>query len=268
MGNNRHGLKIAFVQHGIEEGNPRDTARRLLRRISQALVGAPELVMLPEVFLGGPGRKAELPEYARLHADFASELGEISRREGTHFYGSVIEDKGGVFYNTALLISPGKSVPQRYRKNHLFRFDGEHVLFGAGRESPLFTTPWGKAAPLVCYDIRFPELLRKMAFQGARFSLVSAQWPESRRQHWLALLRARAIENQIFMIACNRTGVKKNLTYSGDSCVVSPWGDFLHSQTRGRKIGACKIDLGLVESVRKKYPFLDDADRRRIRFDI
>jgi predicted amidohydrolase len=264
----RNKFKISLVQHDIDAGDPRKTAHRLFKRIKQALAARPALIMLPEVFLGGPARKAELPEYARCHDEFIIELRRLATAKKTCFYGSIIENYSGRFFNTAIFVSPGNPAPQRYRKNHLFHFDNEHDLFSAGRDSPLFKTPWGKAAPLVCYDIRFPELLRKMTFQGARFSLVCAQWPESRREHWLALLRARAIENQIFVIACNRTGVKNHMTYSGDSCVISPWGDFLHLQKRGCTVGTCSVDFNLVEEVRRDYPFLKDANRRRIRFDI
>lgn len=264
----RDKLKISFIQHDIENGNPDRTAERLIERISQSLAIRPALIMLPEVFLGGPSQKIELPEYARLHSEFVNGLQRLANAGNTCFYGSIIENRSGRFFNTAIFIAPGNSKPQSYRKNHLFHFDNEHKLFSAGRKSPLFKTPWGEAAPLVCYDIRFPELLRKMTLQGARFSLVCAQWPESRREHWLALLRARAIENQIFVLACNRTGVKKNMTYSGDSCVISPWGEFLHLQKRARKVGTYDVDLSLVEKVRRDYPFLNDANRRRIRFDI
>lgn len=260
--------RIGFIQNEIPLGQPQNAAHALLARISKLLCDQPDLILLPEVFLGGPPTLPERAAYAQIHTDFAGRLGELARHSGTFFYGSVIErGQNGNFFNTALLIGPNGK-PQKYRKAHLFKFDGEHRSLAAGNTATVMTTPWGKAAPLVCYDIRFPELLRAQTFSGARFALVCAQWPKARQSHWEALLRARAIENQVFVFACNRVGTKRELKFAGGSCVISPWGDTLLRLGESRRSGVCDVDLTLVETTRARYPFLQDAKKRRIRFDI
>jgi omega-amidase len=260
-------LNVGLLQFAIEQDKILANAKKLLRSLDTILQKKIDLIVLPEVFLGGPKAASEMQATARVYQDIISELQARAKDSSCAFYGSIIESNKKTFYNSSLYINDAGRVQAVYRKNHLFRFDNEHKRFGAGSKSDVITTRWGKIAPQICYDIRFPELLRKMTFQGAKLALVCAQWPSSRREHWLTLLRARAIENQIFVIACNRRGRKNALTFSGDSCVISPWGDFL-LQAQEKSFATCQVDLSLVETVRAQYPFLKDAAKRRIRFDI
>lgn len=253
-------LKIGFIQYNILQNAATDNEAELLRHIRDLLKKKPDLILAPEIFLGSPQNKARFAETAKLYRSTIEKLRILSKKSGCHFYGSIIEDSGGTFYNTAIFINSKGKAATVYRKKHLFRFDGEHRLFGAGRDAAVFSAPWGKTAPQICYDIRFPELLRGMVFSGAKIVLVAAQWPDSRSDHWLTLLKARAIENQIYVLACNRTGTKNQLTYGGLSCAISPWGEFLCLFDSNHQTGFVQIDLSLITTVRKRYPFLKDAD--------
>lgn len=255
-------LKIGFVQYAIAEGHTDENAANLLGHARALAAKKPDLILLPEIFLGCPRDKSDFAAAAKAYRLAVKNLSLIAKKSGCHFYGSIVENSHGTFYNAAVLAAPSGRARVVYRKKHLFRYDGEHKRFGAGRDTDVFATPWGKTAPQICYDIRFPELLRGMVFAGAKIALVSAQWPESRRDHWTALLKARAIENQIYVLACNRTGTKNGLAYGGLSCAISPWGEFLCLLDERHETGFVQIDLDLVARVRKNYPFLKDAVRK------
>lgn len=258
----RKKFKIGFIQYEITQNAMTDNEAKLFKHVRDLLKKKPDLILAPEIFLGSPRDKTGFAKTAKLYCSTIEKLRALSKKSGCHFYGSIIENSGGTFYNAAVFINSKGKATTVYRKKHLFRFDGEHKLFGAGKDAAVFSAPWGKTAPQICYDIRFPELLRGMVFSGAKIALVAAQWPDSRRDHWLTLLRARAIENQIYVLACNRTGTKNDLAYGGLSCAISPWGEFLCLLDSSHQTGFVQIDLSFVTTVRKRYPFLKDADAR------
>ena len=112
----------------------------------------------------------------------------------------------------------------------------------------------------ICYDLRFPELFRRYALDHARIILVPAEWPHPRREHWRTLLRARAIENQCFIAACNRVGTTGANTFFGASAVIDPWGEALMEGGEAAMLLTVTVDLGLVDTVRQRIPVF--ADRR------
>lgn len=249
---------MGFIQLKISESSPRQNFNILLKQIRMLIKKKPALIMLPEICLGGTQKQNERDSYANIYAEFTCQLKTLCQEQALWIYGSVLEKSRARFFNTALLISPQGRIKACYRKIHLFHHENEQHIFSAGKKTVLTQAPWGKTGLTICYDLRFPELLRKLTGLGLRVALVCAQWPEARRQHWLTLLQARAIENQVFVLACNRRGKKRDLAYSGDSCVISPWGEILLHLKKNQTRGICEIDLNEVERVRKKYPFLKD----------
>ncbi len=243
----------------------------LMRHTRRLMSHKPDLVLLPEVCLGGFAAKTPLKEVFTAYKELLNELKLLSLQNGVSFYGSAITKSGKKIFNTAFFITAGE-IKNTYNKLHLFRFNNEHKTFAAGKSVKVFETPWGKIAPLICYDLRFPELARSQTRRGAQMALVCAQWPDVRRDHWLTLIKARAIENQIFVLAVNRTGITKPLgaqkkwlknkaiSFAGDSCVVSPWGEVLFSMGRRRQLGIYDLDLSAL-NVRKHFPFLKDIRR-------
>jgi predicted amidohydrolase len=135
----------------------------------------------------------------------------------------------------------------------------EHYL-AAGETTPTFDLPWGRCALAICYDLRFPELFRKYALAGASIIFVPAEWPQARLEHWRTLLRARAIENQLFVVACNRVGESKGTEFCGHSAIYDPWGEPVVEGDRNEVLLTADIDLRLVEEVRRRIPVF--ADRR------
>lgn len=111
---------------------------------------------------------------------------------------------------------------------------------------------------MICYDLRFPELARSLALDGAHIVFVPAEWPHPRLNHWRALLQARAIENQMFIVAVNRVGKGGNHTFCGHSMVVDPWGSILAEMKEEEASLTVDIDLEEVDRVRRKIPVFKD----------
>ncbi len=262
-------LRISLVQNSPIQGKIAQTKKELLSLLKKALKKKPHLIMLPEVFLGSPASTNYRDNYIGFYRDFFSDLQSIAKKNSVYFFGSLFEEKKGggpkKYVNRAFLLSSQGKVVGFYDKIHLFPLNEEPKVFSQGDKVPVFKTPWGKCAPMICYDLRFPELLRKQALQGARFAVICAQWPKDRDAHWMALLKARAIENQMYIIACNRLGKKRDLSFVGHSCVISPWGDVEYLMNKKQSVGSCVIQMNEVEKYRKRFPFLKDAiiDKRR-----
>jgi predicted amidohydrolase len=121
-------------------------------------------------------------------------------------------------------------------------------------------TAWGMVGLAICYDLRFPELFRAYALAGTHTVIIPAEWPNPRMAHWQTLLRARAIENQMFIIACNRVGQSGNTTFFGRSCIIDPWGETIVEAGEQAILLTADIDIDVVDTVRKKIPVF--ADRR------
>jgi predicted amidohydrolase len=125
---------------------------------------------------------------------------------------------------------------------------------------PVFDWPWGRVALAICYDLRFPELWRRFALSGAQLVLIPAEWPVRRIEHWRLFLRARAVENQIFVAGCNRAGAGADGEYGGCSAVADPWGQVVTEGGPQPGLLFATLDLHEVDRVRNLFPFL--ADRR------
>lgn len=173
-------------------------------------------------------------------AGFAARGGFSVRRNVAHVYGR----------DGRLLAS--------YAKMHPFCLAGEHEHFAAGAGPVVFELDGVPSSVFICYDLRFPEDMRPVA-REALVVFVIANWPSSRREHWGALLKARAIENQCFVGGVNRTGTDGNqIEYSGGSAVYGPMGEAVCSAGQGEELLLCEFDPASAQRVRKQYPFLED----------
>ena len=181
-------------------------------------------------------------------------LEELSRRTGTHLVAGYVGEGPA---NVATAVSP-TGVQARYEKLHPFTFTGEDRAYKRGDALPVFELLGFSAAMFICYDLRFPEVFREAALQGADLFVVIANWPEQRAAHWHTLLKARAIENQAFVVGVNRVGEDPNLRYAGGSLVVAPSGDILLEGP-----GAVSIRPEAAAELRKRFPVLDDVRRDR-----
>jgi predicted amidohydrolase len=170
----------------------------------------------------------------------------------------MLEKRGVGVYNSMAVFSPQAGVLGVYRKVHLFEPMGEGQYLTAG-EAPLSVDlPWGTLGCAICYDLRFPELFRRYFIDGAKLIVIPAEWPEARIEHWRALLRARAIENQAFVIGCNRVGEYNGTRFGGHSMIIDPWGDLVAEAGDEEMLLTVRINTDLVSEVQSRLPVLND----------
>jgi predicted amidohydrolase len=183
-----------------------------------------------------------------------------SRRCHIHL-GSLVERAGDNFYNASVLISPAGDVVAHYRKIHLFGYQSDETrLLTPGSDVTVVDLPWGRCGLSTCYDLRFPELFRRMVDQGARFFLVTSAWPMARLEAWRLFNQARAHENLAYLVSCNCAGVNGGTRLAGHSMVVDPWGKIVAEGGAGGELVVAEIDPELPGRVRAKFPAL--ADRK------
>jgi predicted amidohydrolase len=217
-------------------------------------------LLLPELWSTGYDLAHAAQHATPIDQGLFVAMGDLARQHRLTIAGSLLEMHGGRFCNTATLFLPDGRLAAMYRKVHRFRLMDEDRYLAAGDAAPTFDLPWGKTALAICYDLRFPELFRRYALEGARLVLVPAEWPSARIEHWCILVWARAIENQCFVAACNRVGESKGERFSGYSLAINPWGEVLVEGGEAEALLVAQIDLNLVDEVRRCI--LVFADRR------
>jgi len=257
------GLRVVACQLDIAWEDRAESHRRAAALLEQARPPQGSLVILPEMFSTGFSVNVDATAEG---TERASErfLADTARRLGACMLGGVVtrERPGALAMNQAVAFGPDGSERVRYAKIHPFSFAGEDRRFTRGRE--VVTFPWGgfTVAPFVCYDLRFPEVFRVAALRGATVLVVIANWPAPREAHWLALLTARAIENQAYVVGANRCGRDPHAAYSGRSRIVDPRGRVVaEAGDTGTTIEA-DLDPEVVQAYRREFPVLADVDPR------
>lgn len=187
------------------------------------------LVVLPELWAAGFHYES-LAGQCRRSEEINEVLIQLAKKYTILFAGSLPEknfcDGQSSYFNT-LYFTDGSGTIGQYRKQQLFSPMGESAYFSPGSNPHPVTTDLGVMGGLVCFDLRFPDLARSQANQGASLIVMSAQWPTVRRNHWKTLVQARAIENQVYVVACNRFGETDGTEFGGHSMIVSPRGEVL-----------------------------------------
>ncbi|MEX1019928.1 MAG: carbon-nitrogen family hydrolase [Litorilinea sp.] len=257
-------VQISLVQMDCILGDPKENFARATPLIAEAAQQGSQLVVLPELW-----STAYDLENAAAHASpLAQRAGErgwfgrlagLARKNKIWLTGSLLEAQAdGRYYNTMPIYGPDGRLKGVYRKIHLFRLMEEEIYLSPGQNTTLLELPWGKTGLAICYDLRFPEMFRQYALLGAQLILMPAEWPNPRREHWRTLIRARAIENQCFVAACNRVGSSKGAEFFGASAIVDPWGETLIEGGEQAEILTATIDLATVEAVRQRIPVFSD----------
>jgi len=233
-----------------------------------------DLVVLPELWPAGGFSYRDWEERAQdVGGSVAQALAEAARSAGVFLHaGSIVEHpasgetgpEGKSLWNTSILVDAQGNRVATYRKIHRFGFaGGEPKLMEAGEDLTLVDLPDGAGGSVhaglsTCYDLRFPELYRAQIDQGATMFVIPAAWPMARVEHWSLLLRARAIEDQCFVIACNTAGTHARTPMGGHSAVVSPTGEVLAEAGEDEEVLSVEITPADALKVRKDFPVLDD----------
>lgn len=217
------------------------------------------LIVLPEMF--DTGFSMQLDATAQTAARESEVfLRDIAKQYQAAVIGGVVGPvSAGKGTNEAVAFAPNGSELVRYRKMQPFTLSGEDLKYGAGNAHCLFSWNGLKIAPFVCYDLRFPEIFRPAALDGAELIVVIASWPELRSEHWVRLLQARAIENQAFTVGVNRCGTDPTLSYDGRSTVFDPLGVSLFEADANEQAFAVNIAPAAVHQWRTEFPALQDV---------
>ncbi len=254
-------MKVGIVQLDVKLGKPAENFKKVAQMLEgeNAKGALPRALVLPELWSTGYAleRADELASPEGIES--AHFLGELAKRYGMWFVGgSVLAKTTGGFANRAQVINPKGELVAIYDKIHLIRLMEEDKYFIRGKKRCLFDLDGIKAACVICYDIRFPELARRLALEGAKVLFVSSEWPKERIEHWRILLLSRAIENQMYVVACNRCGSSAGTTFGGHSMIIDPLGSILYEAGEEEALGTAEIDITKVDEVRKFLPVFED----------
>ena len=246
----------------IELGNPDANYKRITILTKEIMhqKEKPEVIVLPELWTTGYAFN-QIEDIALIEGkESADFLGKLSKQYGVWFVGgSVIASTSTGYVNRAQVINPDGKLVAIYDKVHLFGLMNEDKYFVNGKKINIFNLNGIDSSCVICYDIRFCELIRKIALSKVKLLFVSAEWPHPRLDHWRTLLIARAIENQMYVVACNRVGKSGKNIFFGHSMVIDPWGKILGELIEEKEdFLTIDIDLSIVEEVRNKIPVFND----------
>ncbi|HEX2981274.1 MAG TPA: carbon-nitrogen family hydrolase [Anaerolineaceae bacterium] len=252
-------IPISLAQIHIQLAQPNENLENGMAAVEEAARRNSALVLLPELWTTGYDL-SNARRYLSANREALVTLKALAVRHKISIGGSMLLDGAdGDIYNTFVLLSPDQDEPVTYRKTHLFRLMDEEKWLRPGERLVRCSTPWGEAGLAVCYDLRFPEQFRRYALEGARLVLLVSEWPLRRVDHWKTLLRARAIENQMFFAAVNAVGETGGETFAGASAVLSPWGETLaEGNTQDECLLTAEIDPTQVDEVRRHIPVFQD----------
>ena len=260
---------VACVQYTVVPGAVERNIGEAEQLIDQFGPAPGTLLVLPEMWATGFDYE-QTTELGWRFPDILAAMQRIAARHGVYLAGTLTDlpADGGLPTNTLAVVGP-QGVIGRLYKQHLFTYWQEDRYYRGGEAAPLIQTPHGPLAGLVCYDLRFPEAARRQVFAGSRLLAVSAQWPLSRVEHWQTLVRARAIENQVFVAAANGCGRSGDMEMAGHSMIVAPDGTVLQAAGAEAAMIGCTLENSLIDEQRNRfYPAGDrswrTADRDKI----
>ncbi|WP_159255632.1 carbon-nitrogen family hydrolase [Lactiplantibacillus pentosus] len=252
-------MRVALAQLDIQFGDPDANYQQVEVAIQRAAEQTVDVIVLPEMWNTG---------YALTRLNVVADddgqrtrqlLSKLARQFRVNIVGgSVVVARDGHYYNEMLVIDRHGQLVSQYDKVHRFGLMAEDRYITAGATENVFELDDVAAMGVICYDIWFPEWLRKQAAQGPRVIFVSAEWPTQRQMQWRLLLQARAIENQAFVVAVNQVGSDPDNQFGGQSLVIDPLGDLLAIGGAHPQLITATLDLAQVERVRGQIPVFED----------
>lgn len=254
-------MKVQLLQFNITPGQVAQNEQKIRTLFETSVDSDTDVVVLPEMWNNGYAL-AELQQKA--DTDLARTL-PFLRQLATHYHvdivaGSVANHQADGLYNTALTVSRDGALLYDYNKIHLVPMLDEPLYLTAGNNVPYtFTLSDGTtASQIICYDLRFPELSRYPAAEGAKVIFYVAQWPDVRLNHWRQLLQARAIENDMFVVAVNSCGSDGKTTYAGHSMVIDPNGDIIVEADEHEAVHTVTLDISKADAQRQAIPVFEN----------
>lgn len=263
-------MRIALIQLAYDDSESLAERTSRVCELVRAEGGA-DLVVLPELWSAGGFSYREWPERSQdVSGSVVQALGAAARDAGVWLHGGSIAEhpssgetgpEGKSLWNTSVVMSPDGTVVASYRKIHRFGFaGGEPKLMEAGADLVVTELAGLRAGLSTCYDLRFPEMYRALVDRGAEAFVIPAAWPAARVDAWRLLLRARAIEDQCLVLACNTAGTHAHTEMGGRSAVIAPTGEVLAEAGTDEEVLRVDVDPASVAAAREAFPVL--ADRR------
>ena len=249
-------MKVALVQTDIVWNDPATNIARCTTLADEAIRQGAELVVFPEMFTCGFSKPTgELAQ--KCYEAGAQFLTELATQRAVAAIASLPQPESPTrVFNTALVCKPDGSV-ESYRKMHLFSYGDEGKSYSMGTSTLTTSIKGLRCSVFICYDLRFPLPFYDLA-EKTDLYVVVANWPTGRREHWLNLLRARAIENQAYVAGVNRTGSDPELSYSGDSVLFAPDGTQLTELSSDERVIVGEVTASRVSEWRATFPALRD----------
>lgn len=259
-------LTISLAQIDITLGDPTANLDKAARWTAEAARRGSDLIVFPEMWTTGMDWQ-NLPVLASRQAEVINSVARLARRHRIWINGSMLAlDENGQPTNTSILFDPQGEQAGLYRKIHLFGLMNEDQYLAAGQHLTTVETSWGQSGLAICYDLRFAEIFRTYALQGVNLVYLPAEWPHPRLAHWQTLLRARAIENQMYMVGVNRVGTDGTHQFFGHSAIIDPWGNTIIEGGESEVLLTATIDTETVVKVRDQIPVF--KDRRPELYDL
>lgn len=251
---------ISLIQMDVAFANPGLNREKVERMIGEAAKENPDIICLPETWNVGFFPKENLSELADEEGQPSKAiLSRLAKQYNANIVGgSVANKKKDKVYNTAFVFNRNGECIAEYDKIHGFSPSGEHTFFEGGNKACVFELDGIKAGIIICYDMRFLELVRTLALEGIQILFIPAQWPHPRLEHWKTLARARAIENQMFVASINGVGTAGDAKFCGNSMLINPWGDVLANGEEEERIITAEADFSIVEDIRNRINVFRD----------
>jgi predicted amidohydrolase len=267
-------MKIAIAQVKCNAGDISSNCGKILEFTGRASQMGCEAVIFPELVDTGYDMSMirESSSFWDLDQDDSpvSIARSAARNSGIYLMCGLSEMVGETVYNTTAVFDPQGDIVGKYRKSHLAAYplleEDQYIVPGNSLEiADVDDMKWGL---MICYDLRFPELSRSLVLNGAEVLALSSAWPFPRLSHWRTLIRARAIENQSYMLAANRVGRDGDITFCGSSCIIDPYGVIISSAGEDREeLIVGDISKDLITSVRDYMPVLDQRREELYRME-
>jgi len=254
-------LKISVIQMDVALGEPDINLKRMEKLVREAAQSKPDVIVLPETWNTGYF-PLNITEQAISSGKRAGEkMSELAGDLQIYLVGgSISEVYNEQLVNTAKVFNRVGLEIASYQKIHLFSPGEENKFYTEGNKVVTFDIEGHRCGIIICYDLRFPELIRRLALDGVEMLFIPAEWPHPRLEHWRILQKARAIENQIFVIGCNGVGLGNGVKFCGHSSVISPWGEVMKEAEEEEGIFQVELNTEVISEVRKRIPVF--VDRR------
>ncbi len=247
-------MKVSLVQCELKMGDVDTNFKNIEDKIRESMIDNPDVIVLPEMW-----NTSFIPSNVNEISDKEGEnskelLSKLSKELNVNIIGgSVSNTLNGILYNTSYIFDRNGNEIGRYNKVHLFSPSGEDKLFKKGNQVVTFELDGVKCGMVICYDIRFLEWIRKYALEDIQVLFNSAAWPAKRSMHWDILNRARAIENQMFVVCVNSVG-----DFGGHSAIIDPWGEYIIEPFESDEIKTGELDFSVIKEIRESINVFRD----------